>query len=72
LRDRIAQVASADAALRVTDLAIDGQDVMRILGIPPSRRVGEVLEGLLEQVLDDPGLNQREKLEKLVRATAGA
>ena len=67
LRGRIAQVAAADAALRVSDLAIDGQDVMRILGIPPSRRVGEVLEGLLEQVLDDPGLNQRETLERLAR-----
>jgi tRNA nucleotidyltransferase (CCA-adding enzyme) len=67
LRARIAQVAADDAALRVTDLAIDGQDVMRILGIPPSRRVGEVLEALLEQVLDDPGLNERETLERLAQ-----
>lgn len=67
LRTRIAQVAAADAALRVTDLAIDGQDVMRILGIPPSRRVGEVLEALLDRVLDQPELNQRVTLEQLVR-----
>ncbi len=67
LRDRIARVATEDAALRVTDLAIDGKDVMRVLGIPPSRRVGEVLEQLLEKVLDDPKLNRRETLEALVR-----
>jgi tRNA nucleotidyltransferase (CCA-adding enzyme) len=68
LRDRIAQVAAEDAALRVTDLAIDGKDVMRVLGIPPSRRIGEILEQLLEKVLDDPKLNERETLEALLRA----
>jgi tRNA nucleotidyltransferase (CCA-adding enzyme) len=67
LRARIAKVAAEDAALRVTDLAIDGKDVMRVLGIPPSRRVGEVLDQLLEKVLDDPKLNDRETLESLVR-----
>ncbi len=66
LRRRIALVASADAALRVTDLAIDGQDVMRILGIGPGREVGVILERLLERVLDDPSLNVRERLEGLV------
>ncbi|MBN2575771.1 MAG: HD domain-containing protein [Deltaproteobacteria bacterium] len=71
LRERIAQVAAADAVLRVTDLAIDGKDVMRILGISPGRRVGEILEGLLEKVLDDPTLNQPETLARLVRE-AGA
>ena len=44
---------------------------MRILDIPPSRRVGEVLEELLEKVLDEPGLNERETLERLVRDSAG-
>ena len=67
LRERIAKVATEDAALRVTDLAIDGKDVMRVLGIPPSRRVGEVLDRLLDAVLDDPSLNQRETLERRVR-----
>jgi len=67
LRERIARVATEDAALRVTDLAIDGKDVMRVLSIPPSRRVGEVLDRLLDAVLDDPSLNQREPLERMVR-----
>lgn len=70
LKARIAKVAAADAALRVTDLAIDGKDVMRVLGIPPSRRVGQILDELLERVLDDPTLNQRESLEQLVRSMA--
>jgi tRNA nucleotidyltransferase (CCA-adding enzyme) len=68
LRRRVATVADADAALRVTDLAIDGQDVMRVLGIKPGKEIGLVLEHLLELVLDDPSLNEREKLEALLPA----
>ncbi len=70
LRRRIADVASADAALRVTDLAIDGRDVMRILGAPPGRQIGVILERLLDRVLDDPSLNERDRLAELVPAVA--
>jgi len=66
LRGRVASVASADAAMKVGDLNIKGGDVMRILGIPPSRLVGDVLEKLFERVLDDPTLNEKEKLEALL------
>ena len=66
LKQRIAAVAAEDAALRVTDLAIDGKDVMRILGIPPGREVGVLLERLLELVLDDASLNTGERLEALL------
>jgi tRNA nucleotidyltransferase (CCA-adding enzyme) len=54
------------AALKVTDLAIGGEDVMRQLRIPPGRIVGQVLSRLLERVLDDPDLNTREALLRLV------
>ncbi len=70
LRRRIAEVASADAALRVTDLAIDGRDVMRILGVSPGPRIGVILERLLDCVLDDPSLNERERLAALVPEVA--
>jgi len=54
------------SALKVTDLAIGGEDVMRELRIRPGRQVGEVLARLLERVLDDPDLNTREKLLRLM------
>jgi len=66
LRRRIDSVAAEDAALKVTDLALNGGDVMRILGIPPSREVGVILERLLERVLDDPSLNERSRMEALL------
>ena len=56
-----------DAALSTSDLAIDGRDVMQTLGIPPGRVIGDLLTALLEQVIDDPGLNERETLLRLLR-----
>ncbi len=44
-------------------LKIDGNDVMKILGIPPGPRVGYILNILLEEVLDEPKKNTRENLE---------
>lgn len=48
-------------------LAINGEDVMHILEILPGPRVGWILSALLEEVLDDPGRNVKEYLEKRVR-----
>jgi len=70
LRRRIDEVASADAALSVRDLAIGGKEVMEALGCPPGRLVGRILDRLLERVLDDPGLNERQRLLALVPETA--
>ncbi len=43
-------------------LKINGQDVMKTLKIAPGPKVGAVLAVLLENVLDDPKLNDKEKL----------
>jgi len=59
------------SALKVTDLAIGGEDVMRELRTGPGRQVGEVLARLLDRVLDDPDLNTREKLIRLLPEVAG-
>jgi tRNA nucleotidyltransferase (CCA-adding enzyme) len=56
-------------ALKVSDLAISGEDVMRELGIGPGRQVGESLARLFERVIDDPNLNTREALLRLLAET---
>jgi len=50
------------AAFGTRDLTIDGNDVMRRVGLPPGPWVGKVLEELLQRVLEQPELNQREAL----------
>jgi tRNA nucleotidyltransferase (CCA-adding enzyme) len=50
----------------VGDLAIDGND-LQDLGVPSGPRVGELLRELLERVLQDPSLNQRNTLLDLAQ-----
>jgi len=67
VRQRVADALSQEAALKVTDLALRGADVMRILGVPPGPRVGWILRQLLERVIEDPALNTPTGLDALVR-----
>jgi hypothetical protein len=43
---------------------------MRVLGAGPGPQVGKVLNRLLERVLDDPALNQKETLERMIPEVA--
>ncbi len=53
-------------ALAVTDLAVDGND-LRDLGLPPGPEYGRILEALLQRVIDDPALNDRDRLLAILR-----
>ena len=53
-------------ALRTPDLAIGGHD-LKSLGLTPGPRYAEILTGLLERVIDDPSLNERDTLIGMVR-----
>jgi len=67
MRERVDAILEAEEALSVRDLAVDGKDVMSVLGVPPGPRVGEILNQLLEEVLEDPARNRREALLERVR-----
>lgn len=45
-------------------LALKGDELMKLLSIPPSPKVGQILSILLEEVLDNPKLNTKKHLEK--------
>jgi tRNA nucleotidyltransferase/poly(A) polymerase len=51
----------------IKDLKVNGEDVMKILKIKPSRKVGEVLEAIFKEVEDKPELNEREGLLEKIR-----
>jgi tRNA nucleotidyltransferase (CCA-adding enzyme) len=70
LRTRIADSVAQGAAFGTRDLAVTGHDVMQTLGIRPGPMIGKVLERLLERVLEDPALNQRESLLGLIEPCA--
>ncbi|MBI1975774.1 MAG: CCA tRNA nucleotidyltransferase [Candidatus Vogelbacteria bacterium] len=51
------------APISVAMLKIDGQDIMKIIGAPPGPIVGQILNALMEEVLDDPERNNGEYLK---------
>jgi tRNA nucleotidyltransferase (CCA-adding enzyme) len=62
LKERVAKVIAEGAALTARDLAIDGNDVMRELGVAPGPVVGRIMRALIELVTEDPAANTRERL----------
>ena len=51
----------------IKDLAINGNDVMQELRIKPSRKIGEILQKLFEEVDEDLEKNKKEYLLKRVK-----
>jgi putative nucleotidyltransferase with HDIG domain len=67
LRSRIAKVLADSGALSVSDLAVDGHDVMHELDLAPGPEVGAALDALLEEVLDHPDRNTEATLRSRLR-----
>ncbi len=55
------------AKFSINDLAIDGNDIMKLLDIKPGKIVGELLQKLFEEVDEDLELNNRDYLLKRIR-----
>ena len=63
LVDRVRQVLAAGDCLALRDLAVNGEDIKKILKPgTPHVVIGKVLRGLLEAVIEEPSLNQRDLL----------
>lgn len=67
LSERISEVRAKEMALKIEDLDISGGDLMAEFGLEPGPRLGEILRYLLDQVIEDPKVNERENLLALVK-----
>ena len=67
LQKRIDKIVGEANALHIADLKVNGTDVMETLNVPAGPKVGQVLDALLEKVLDDPKLNDKTTLLKLIK-----
>jgi len=72
LARRSAAALRSRPPLTSSDLALDGQAVMALLGVGPGPEVGEALRHLLDQVLEAPRANTRRSLTSLLRAWRAA
>lgn len=62
---RIRNIINEDNALKVTDLDINGNEIMKKFNIGPSKVIGEILEYMLQKVLDNPEFNKKDKLYEI-------
>ena len=53
--------------ISVKMLKVRGDDIMKILDIPPGPKIGLILNSLLAEILDDPALNTAEWLDRRVK-----
>jgi putative nucleotidyltransferase with HDIG domain len=71
LGKRVEAQLKARVALDRSGLAIDGDDLIRELGLEQGPRVGVILDALVERVMNDPALNDRPTLLLLARSVIG-
>jgi poly(A) polymerase/tRNA nucleotidyltransferase (CCA-adding enzyme) len=65
LEERIERIIQEDSAFSIEDLAVDGNDLAVYAGIPRGPEMGIVLQFLLDSVLDDPAMNDKETLLRI-------
>ncbi|OGD69999.1 hypothetical protein A3A84_01905 [Candidatus Collierbacteria bacterium RIFCSPLOWO2_01_FULL_50_23] len=56
--------------MEISDMVINGKDVMETLAIKPGQKVGRVLKQLFEEVIEDTSKNNQEYLLKRVKELA--
>ncbi len=66
LRDVIRAEINKKPPFGPKDLAINGHEIMT-LGFKPGPIIGKIQAFLMEKVLDEPGLNEKEKLIQLIK-----
>ena len=66
LEKKCIEIINNKEPLSVKDLKINGYDLMKI-GIKPGKEIGFILNSLLEKVLENPELNNKEDLLDLVK-----
>lgn len=63
LREGLEEVLSGGDAYNISMLDITGNDLIAA-GVPQGRQIGEMLERLLDEVIEDPSLNRKDILAK--------
>jgi len=64
---KILDEMAAQSVFSINHLKITGSDISRITGVTPGPEIGKIKQMLFEKVLDDPGLNHYDELEKAVK-----
>lgn len=63
---KLNEIIEAEECFSIKDLAINGKDLIA-LGVKPGKDIGIILNKLLEKVIEEPDLNNRESLIAMVK-----
>ena len=66
LQDRVKAELAKKTALTLKSLAVNGRDLMNI-GIPAGKNLGRILNELMECVIEDPQMNEKDKLLEVAK-----
>ena len=66
LRDRAKAINDKENCFKISDLQINGKDIMRITGLKPGKRIGEILNQLFNEVINGDLNNTNTELSKRV------
>lgn len=67
ISDRVKLILENSEPLYIKDLAVTGYDLITHLNIKPGKTIGKILTFLLESVLDDKNLNDKETLLEIAQ-----
>ena len=70
LKERIKKIQEKNCVISLKNLAVNGKDLIAS-GIPAGKRLGAILNHLLDCVIEDPNLNTREKLLEIAGSFSG-
>ena len=60
------EIKFSEEPMRIIDLKVGGQDVMGVIGLEPSPKIGEILKEMFNQVMDGKVKNNRAELLNLL------
>ena len=70
MRELYQEALINDQCVTLRQLKVSGRDLLK-LGMQPGKQMGDILNELLELVIDDPAMNEKEKLCNYVKEKLG-
>jgi tRNA nucleotidyltransferase (CCA-adding enzyme) len=71
MRSLIDQEQANNAVFSPKDLAVNGNDIIKVLGISAGPQVGEIIKKLIDLVVEHPSLNRRDELINIIKTLYG-
>jgi poly(A) polymerase/tRNA nucleotidyltransferase (CCA-adding enzyme) len=70
-KNRVYAQIQKSSAFTLSDLAVNGHDIMKVMGLQPGPKVGQILNQLLEAVVERPENNQKDRLIEILEDMKG-